>query len=702
MASAAAVDTPDVLAGHSLGALFPGADHVGAPEGDPPAAPVYKNDRLAGYVFHTSDVVESFGFSRKPIRLLVGLDLKARVTGVAIIEHHEPILVLGIPEARLDAFLEQYRGIDIRRQVRLRPVPEGTAVGIDRVSGATITSLVFNDAVVRAARLIARPRGLFDPGGPPGPRLDVETFAKATWGDLLDDGSIRRMTLSNDQVDREFVEKAGKARADDGVERDPSKTFIELFAALATPAGIGQNLLGFAAYAGLMAQLEPGAQVLFVAANGAFSFKGYTYRRSGVFDRIQLVQGRTTLRLTKDMFRPVRTLDPKDAPELREAGLFVIPPGHAFDPTAPWRLEILVERTIPPVGPVFAVFPLAYQVPDRFVAAPPIGSPTDAGELPSGVGGEPDLWVQSWNDGLVHIVVLSFGLFLLLLVLIFQDTMTRHEKLNTVFRIGFLCYTLLYLGWGVGAQLSVVNVVTFVNALRTSFSWEFFLLEPLTFILWSFVAVALVFWGRGVFCGWLCPFGALQELVNRVAVALRVPQMALPFPLNERLWTLKYVIFMGLFALSLGPDELVEMAFEVEPFKTAIALKFLRTWPFVLYALLVLVASLFVQRIFCRYLCPLGAALAMPARNRMFEWLKRRKECGTECQICADLCPVQAIHPEGQINPHECIYCLDCQAVYFDDHQCPPLVKRRKRIEQRIESRNRRERQATLTAEPGS
>jgi polyferredoxin len=115
---------------------------------------------------------------------------------------------------------------------------------------------------------------------------------------------------------------------------------------------------------------------------------------------------------------------------------------------------------------------------------------------------------------------------------------------------------------------------------------------------------------------------------------------------------------------------------ELEPFKTAITLKFIRDWPLIVYAAALLAAGLFIERFYCRYLCPLGAALAIPARMRMFEWLKRYRECGGECQVCARTCTVQAIHPLGQINPNECIYCLKCQANYLDSSVCLHLKKR--------------------------
>ena len=104
-------------------------------------------------------------------------------------------------------------------------------------------------------------------------------------------------------------------------------------------------------------------------------------------------------------------------------------------------------------------------------------------------------------------------------------------------------------------------------------------------------------------------------------------------------------------------------------------LKFARDWPFVVYALTLLTAGLFVERFFCRYLCPLGAALAMPGRLRTFEWLKRWPECGSPCQRCAKECPVQSIHPEGHINVNECIYCMHCQELYHDDHRCPHMIQ---------------------------
>ena len=91
-----------------------------------------------------------------------------------------------------------------------------------------------------------------------------------------------------------------------------------------------------------------------------------------------------------------------------------------------------------------------------------------------------------------------------------------------------------------------------------------------------------------------------------------------------------------------------------------------------------LAAGLFVERFFCRFLCPLGGALVILGRLRLFKYLPRRDECGDPCSVCRRACPVKAIQPDGAIDMNECFRCLDCQVDYSDEHVCPPLAMERK------------------------
>jgi len=290
-------------------------------------------------------------------------------------------------------------------------------------------------------------------------------------------------------------------------------------------------------------------------------------------------------------------------------------------------------------------------------------------------------WVSVWQERVWQIAVLSAALGLLVFILLFQDWLTRRPKLLKYIRIGYLVFTLFFIGWYSLAQLSIIHVLTFINAILHQFSWEAFLVDPLIFMLWGFVALTLLLWGRGVYCGWLCPFGALQELIHKIAQRLKIPEYHFPDVVHERLMALKYIIFVALFGLSLQSIGYAARAAEVEPFKTAIVLHFNREGVFLVYALALLVIGVFNRKFFCKYLCPLGAALAIPAPLRIFDWLRRRKECGRPCQICAKQCEVQAIRPTGEINPNECHYCLDCQVTYWDNHNCPPLSEKRIRRE---------------------
>lgn len=127
------------------------------------------------------------------------------------------------------------------------------------------------------------------------------------------------------------------------------------------------------------------------------------------------------------------------------------------------------------------------------------------------------LWKQIWQAKVAQIVVIVFALVMLVGVFFFQETLAKHPVFYDRFRLAFLVFSLFYIGWYAQAQLSVVNVLTFTSALRTDFQWEYFLMDPIVFILWCATAISMVFWNRGAFCGWLCPFGSLQELLSRLA-----------------------------------------------------------------------------------------------------------------------------------------------------------------------------------------
>lgn len=666
----ASVAPARALEPESLQSVFPGAERAEPFSGAPPAAAAFRGGRLVGYLLSTHDVIGSVGFSGKPLDILVGLGLDGRIAGAQLRRHAEPILVIGIAEERLRRYVAGFAGVDVLGPPALTQVAQRWAGIPDVIAGASISSAVIRDSIVRAARAVARSRGLAG-GGAAAARLDRESFAPASWRELVDDGSIARLRLDRARVDAAF----GHAAPDSGAA--PGELFLELYAALLTPPRVGQNLLGQAAFTRLAARIGADDQAILIAAQGLYSFKGTGYVRGGRFDRIQLVQDEKTIGFTRDRHENVERLGAAGAPELREAGVFVVPAASGFDPLRPWRLQLAVERTDAAKGALLAAFELPYALPARYRIG---GAGPEAEAQP-----ETPLWQQIWFDRMGQVGILSAILLALAAILVFQDVLVRDYRLYWWVRHAFLAVTVVWIGWYASAQLSVLNVLTFIQALLADFRWEFFLLDPLIFILWSFVAVALLFWGRGVFCGWLCPFGALHELLNEAAHRLRVPQLAVPFLLHERLWPIKYIAFLALFALSLHAMDMAVLGTEIEPFKTAITLRFARAWPFVAYALALLAAGLFIERFFCRYLCPLGAALAIPARLRMFEWLKRKKECGAECAICAQRCTVQAIHPDGRINPNECIHCLQCQTLYYDDRTCPPLVERRRRRERRAQ-----------------
>ncbi len=695
--------TPQVMA-----VVYPGAERLGVEEGSPPAIAVYKGDKIVAYVFSTLDIIESRGYSTTPFDVIGGVDLAGRITGAKVVYHTEPIIVHDdLLQRELDSFLAREAG---------RSLSGGTnAPPPDYVAGATISSRAMHAAVLATARLVLRARAARPaapvvgtvaapiaaaaPVPPPG---GLDDFSVRSLNDLVAQGAVvlRRVTAGE-------VKAALASQGATGVKLDwplgrDDDLYIEFMTALVTPVAIGGNLLGMVKLEEYKSQLPDDAQAIMIASHGPYDFIGKKYflqSEGNRFDRLRVIQDGKTFGFVQHDFTDVT---PPAGQQV--AGLFAFPVDSGFDPTKPWRLEVLVNSESTPI--VSLPFGVDYKVPDSLIngsasAPAPASTEPDAAVAPAPAAAaapepppesfvpaqatesEPELdlppsepvWVEAWREARVNVAILAALLSVLTAIFVFQAPLSRYRRLHRVVRTGFLLVTLGWLGWTAGVQLSIVNVMNYAMAPFNHLDIGFYLAEPLMVIVAGYTLVSVLLIGRGVFCGWLCPFGALQELLGQLARALGVPQWSPPPAIEKRLWMGKYIAAAVVLVVTMTQIDQSGVATELEPFKTAITSKFARAWPYVLYAGALLAIGLFSERAYCRFLCPLGGVLALLDRLHLINLLKRRPECGNPCRLCERACPVRAIEPSGKIVTAECFQCLDCQVEYYDDKRCPPLVK---------------------------
>ena len=177
----------------------------------------------------------------------------------------------------------------------------------------------------------------------------------------------------------------------------------------------------------------------------------------------------------------------------------------------------------------------------------------------------------------------------------------------------------------------------------------------------AFTVVTTVLWGR-VYCGRICAFGALTQLIDAIVPArLRVE---LPKKLEERASYIKYGILLGAIVYYLLTHEIGFYRY-VEPFWM---FTFEASTPLWVGLAILLVASVFVRNLYCRFLCPLGAALGILSNLTVFR-IKRWSECKT-CRICEKACEWGAIQGP-KIVLTECVRCDDCERLYADTKKCP-------------------------------
>lgn len=615
--------------------------------------------KLIGYVFLSTDVVDIPAYSGKPVVTLIGMDTQGIISGVRILRHSEPILLLGIPESELTKFTTQYLGKFVGARIDVgKGRPEQGVIGVDAITGATVTVIAENQVILRSGTEIAKQVGIIEPTFRPQAKFS-EVTDKLDWDALVKEGSIQRLKV--DTVD------VGMPRSD--------LPYIDIYFGYLNAPAVGRNVLGDSGYQSLMSRLNPGEHAIFLIANGVESFKGSGFVRGGIYDRVQVAQDMDTFTFRDLDYINLYGIEAAGAPAYRESGIFIIRNAD-FSAAYPWRLVFLANKMDRQTGArTFVNFDREYWLPSRYLdgGRPAIAKPEAA-------------WVTVWKTRKVKIALFLLWLGAAGAVYALRDKLVRRcthkdKRWKDIPKYLLWGSSIGFVGFYLLAVPSITQVLTWFHAILFEWRWELFLSDPFVFLFWIFIVVSVFFWGRGMFCGWMCPYGSLSEAVYHAAGALglkRYQRHLLPQRWHDRLKWIKYGIFAGLLAVSFYSMGLAEKLAEVEPFKTTFLVGvWNRTWPFAAFWLILFTASAFFERPFCKYLCPLGAALAVPST---FRWwgLKRKKECGP-CAACAVGCGSQAIDESGRIDQRECLLCLDCQVLYYDTHACPPLAQERKR-----------------------
>jgi len=665
-----------VMTKQSLAQAFPAPLIIGDKDAALPVWPIFKQELtstpLIGYAFESIDLAPIPGFSGTPFNLLVALNANGDFMDVQVLSQHEPVFLEGLGPEPMLRFVEQYKGLSLKQNIKIGGGQNngGNAnVVIQGVAKATASVRILNQSLLSSSLKVARAKMGYAQGRDPDliARIKPEVMDIMGWDKLLSKDLVSQKVFSNREVNAAF---AGTAAEDSDAEgrKAPDAVFETLYATALHVPSVGRNLLSQRDWDYLQGRLEPGDSALLVMAKGRYSMLGDEFTRGAVPSRITLRQGELPLELRDldiDLYEPLRVPEAlKDA----EWKIFRVIAPAGLDPSQPLEFSLRVIRT---KGEMYGErvgkdLMVKTELPDRYFEAAESDNKT---------------WHSLWMDRGWELAVLVAGLAVLSWALLKPKWLTQSMRRLNRFRTGYMLFTLGFIGWYAQGQLSIVNLTGVVRALVEQRSLAFFLYDPMTVLLWAFTAVTFFVWGRGTFCGWLCPFGALQELIGNAARALKVPQIRLSLQTDSRLKKLKYwvlAVIMVSAVVSVGwTDRLVE----VEPFKTSITLLFVRSWPFVAWAVALLAVNAVIYKSFCRYLCPLGAGMALLGRLRLQNWIPRLRECGQPCQRCASDCRYQSIKKSGAVDYVECFQCLDCVAIEQSSDLCVPKILDKKRNE---------------------
>ncbi len=159
--------------------------------------------------------------------------------------------------------------------------------------------------------------------------------------------------------------------------------------------------------------------------------------------------------------------------------------------------------------------------------------------------------------------------------------------------------------------------------------------------------ILALFFGR-IYCGYICPFGAIQELLFITKLQLKIPEGIKKF-LNK----IKYLLFIYLLIRVLITNEVILSGYT--PFKSFFILG--GTAGTIIITVITAILSIVIFRPFCRFFCPLGVFLGLVSffkKNRIIA----ASQC-VKCGKCTETCPVGAVK-NNKIDPKECINCCKC------------------------------------------
>jgi transcriptional regulator of nitric oxide reductase len=632
---------------------------------EPDAGPV-------AYAFESIDLAPIPGFEGTPFNLLISIDRKGNYLDVAVLQQHEPVFLGGLGEAPLHEFVRQYAGKNLLQQISVSSAygnisqnrADEKRVVLDGVTKATASIRIVNQTVLTAALAVARAKLAFAAPSQRGPAAQprADVFERLDFAALLQGGYIQRLTLSNRDVEQLFA-GSDAAGIDPAALAAPDETAADFYVAYLNAPTIGRALLGDQKYARLMQRLQDGQQALWVASAGRLPLVDDSFVRGTVPQRLSLLQDNAPYE-ARDLDLDLRP--PPGAPDFHTVLALQIPPLSALDPAQAMRFTFTFSRARGSILPQITerTVSLDYAPPRGLLSYPPKPLPD---------------WLLAWKDRARDLAIIGAALLLLALVLSRPRWISISAGRLRTFRLSFLAFTLIFIGWYAQGQLSIVQITGAIKALHAGQGLASFLYDPISLLLIAFTALTFFVWGRGTFCGWLCPFGALQEFVALLAQRLGLRPRRLPATLARLLDRGRYVLLAALCLSALWAPQLAGQLVEVEPFKTAITVGFDRSGPFVAYAVALLLLSALYYKFFCRFLCPLGAAMTLGGKLRLPNWLVRRKECGQPCQTCRYRCTYDAIEPSGKINYDDCFQCLDCVGIYHDDQRCAPLILYRRK-----------------------